>query len=75
MTDMPGPPLSCSPVYALTQADADWLRSRYPRTFELLREDIERHLACAPLEGAAVIRLESGTVVEVRAAGAAVVPS
>lgn len=52
----------------------DWLRERYPRTYSLIREDLERKLICAPLEGSHVITLHSGTKVEVRSGKVAVVP-
>jgi hypothetical protein len=59
----------------MTLADIGWLRSRFPQTYSLIREDLERKLACTPLEGSRVITLHSGTKVEVRGGKVAVVPS
>ena len=51
---------------SLTLAEVEWMRERYPLSWLLIREDMEREVLCAPLESSHIVTLHSGTKVEVR---------
>lgn len=53
----------------MTRAEVQRVRAKFPRAYELLKRDI-----LLDLQGSHIVELHTGTVVEVRGEGLAIVP-